>query len=202
MKKLFFRYSYIFSISIMLACQGEETPKPDASDQPDSPEERKAFFSGQKQPWKLNQLTFAKPTFVAELSEDPFNIDSTQVTDLYAELPPCRLDDVYSFRLEYSNISIDFLEQDERCNSQKPSLIEKGIYLEFNDSLTVAQADFRNNLAVQQFLGFKGNQSGSGYLGYSMEWKVKSLSPDSINIKGSFIKRDLPDLSIQFVPAK
>ncbi|MDF9801313.1 hypothetical protein OKW21_006622 [Catalinimonas alkaloidigena] len=202
MNKLFLRYSYLIYFCIMLACQGEEAPKPDTRDQLDSPEERKAFFSAQNERWKLNQLTFAEPTVVAELSEDPYNLDSAQITDLYAELPPCRLDDVYSFGFEYGNVPIEFLGQEGRCDPQEPSHIEKGIYLEFNDSLTVAQADFRNNQALQQFLGFKVNLSGSGYLGYSMEWKVKSLSPDSINIKGSFTKRELPDLSIQFIPAK
>lgn len=205
MKKTFFKYSYLFCFSLLFACQDNDPPLPDSGTIEDQPEAREAFFRSiaSHHQWRLSKLTFAEPTVVAELSEDPVRIDSTWITDLYAQLPTCRLDDIYTFGFEYGDVHIDFKDQyessEERCNAQEPSFIERGIYLEFNDSLSIAQASFRNTLAVNQFFGFRGSSSGSGYLGYNMEWKVESLSADSINISATFLKRELPDLAIQFV---
>lgn len=206
MKKTISKYGYFLLAALLLACQENKDPKPDDGIIADDPAARAAFFAttASEKKWKVSQLTFAAPTVVAELSEDPMHIDSTMITDLYAALPACRKDDSYDFNYANGNVSIDFTDQydndDERCDAQEPSFIEEGLFLSFNDELTTAQAAFRNNDALHQFLGFKGSLTGSGYLGYAMEWRMQSLSPDSVNIQGIFKQRDLPDLFIQFVP--
>lgn len=208
MKKYVFRYGYFMMIALLLACQDRKDPVPDDGNVADDPAARRAFFAttASEKTWKVSRLAFVEPTVVAELSEDALTIDSTLITDLYAALPDCRKDDYYSFSYEYGKVPIDFTDQytsdEERCNVHEPAFIEGGLYLSFNDQLNTAQAAFRNNDAVHQLLGFKGSRTGSGYLGYSMEWKIKSLSPDAINFQGTFLQRGLPDLFIQFVPVK
>lgn len=208
MKKLIGQYTYLMVAAMLLSCQDNHDPVPDDGKIADSPAERKTFFSATapKKPWRLSRLTFAAPTVVAELSVDPLPMDSVQISDLYAALPACRKDDYYTFNYVSNQVSLDFTDQytrdEERCDIREPSFIRRGLYLSFNDSLTIAHAIFRHNDALHQFLGFRGSRTGSAYLGYEMEWSVQSLSKDSINIQGTFLQRELPDLFIQFVPLK
>lgn len=205
MKKLFLKYVSMVSLVALYACQ-EDTPKANEVNQWQSPEERKLFFSQQKHYWKLSRLSFDEPTVVPELSENPFQIDSTLIYDLYDELAECRKDDVYSFSYSYGDVMIDFTDryeqEEDRCDPQAPSHIEDGIHLNFDDSLRIAQAEFWDNHAVRQFFGFNISRVGTGYSLYDMEWQIESLSNDSINLNAFFITRELPLLSIQFIPVE
>jgi len=205
MKKLFLKYVSMVSLVALYACQ-EDTPKADVVNQWLSPEERKLFFSQQKHYWKLSRLRFDEPTVVPELSENPFQIDSTLIYDLYDELADCRKDDVYSFSYSYGDVMIDFTDryeqEDDRCDPQAPSHIEDGNHLNFDDSLRIAQAEFWDNHAVRQFFGFNVSRVGAAYSGFSMEWRIESITSDSITFHAFYKKQELPPLSIQFIPVE
>ncbi len=213
MKKYYYLCCSIALLSMLLGCDrgGDPTPAPGVDTNfLASPESIENFWvdHASRQTWKVSRLTFEDSTVLSELSADPSKVDSTKIVDLYAQLSPCRKDDVYNFSFETGDrVIINFTDryddESSRCNPNEPESIDDGLSLNLQGSFTTAEASFKNNTALRQFFDFKRPEgSGTEYRGYHMEWKFEVLSLDSINIEGNFYEGPLPNLKIQFIPEK
>ena len=192
------KFIYFSCLILATGCGGGDDnpePVPGGNVAPTDPDARETFFEEtiSTQPWRLSRFVFDDTTRFSVLRDSAF-------TDLYAKLPDCRKDDTYTWNYEFKDVRIDFYDQQQHCNPQEPTFLERGLLLDFNDSLTVASATFKNLTSVNKFLGRDLETVGTGWSFYEMEWRITVLAKDSINIRGVFTERNMPRFSAQFVP--
>ena len=106
MKKLL----YFACILLLASCGGGEEPGPVTGGNvaPETPAAREAFLQEviAKKTWRLSRFLFDDTT--------RFSINDPVFSDLYAQLPPCRIDDQYTWNYEFGDVRIDFYDQDQQ----------------------------------------------------------------------------------------
>lgn len=187
-------YLLVFSL-VFVACEDDTPTNTTTSPSvPNTPAGRQQFFQDRNDSlYKITAMSLPDSTIIPEL-------DSMVVKDWYKALPDCVLDNEYIWIAEFGSYHFN-VEANSTCSSQSNSSIDRAIAFEsWDDSLNTARATFRNNNAVNEFLGFSGSTVGTGYNGYEMEWSFIHVTSDSLVVEARFLQRQLPNITITFTP--